>query len=591
MTYKAEHVYDAIASVPDERDHRAKAINTANLPPTVALPPVPVLDQGAEGACHDDKTEVLTDRGWQRWGAWDGNDPLGTINPFTHALEFQTATERFSYRYAGDLVVSDNSRVNFALTPNHRMLVRKWDEKARTLASDYSFVEAGRLGWYTGLLHAPSGWVGSDFTSLSIGERVWDGDDFLSLVALVVADGWVGGTDNHKNVVSFCCMDERYLSVASFAARLGFREEVNRRGVWMLQDGALASWFRANAGTDGEFRSDSKRIPLIVKIASQRQIAHFLDWYADQTISGDARYFFTVSRHLADDIQELVFRIGRRGTISEREPRRGGMIRGREIVSTKTQYVIYEAKTDRLSLERKQSLRVEPYDGFVHCATVPNGILVTRRENDVLISGNCVGHGCAGARETLELIANGSTPVVPLSRAFIYYEARKYEHAVSRDSGAFIRDGCRVLKNLGAPPESVFPYTAGDFAKRPPFGSTIAAAAFKIKGYTRLVTPDEIRAALAGNQPVVAGIAVYESFERNIGPDGVVPLPDISREELLGGHCIFLTGYHPDPRYAGQFIWDAQNSWGTAFGDAGKMHFPQEYIADQRLTSDLWSIS
>lgn len=204
--------------------------------------------------------------------------------------------------------------------------------------------------------------------------------------------------------------------------------------------------------------------------------------------------------------------------------------------------------------------------------------------------GACVGHGCAGARETLALIQHGDTPVVPLSRAYIYYQARRYEHTQTQDSGAFVRDGCKVLQKMGAPPESVFPYVAGEYDKRPPTGSTKAAAAYKVRGYTRLITPDEVRAALASNHPVIAGIAVFESFERNVGADGNVPLPDTAHEQLLGGHCVFLTGYHPDPRYAGQYIFDAQNSWSECWADHGRMHFPQEYIADGNLTSDLWSI-
>lgn len=226
--------------------------------------------------------------------------------------------------------------------------------------------------------------------------------------------------------------------------------------------------------------------------------------------------------------------------------------------------------------------------------------------------GACVGHGCAGARETLELIpkvqdqgAEGSSvgyaamgalrsmamSLVPLSRAFIYYEARKLEGTTRQDAGAEVRDGCKVMQQLGVCTEADFPYSDKIFAKAPPRADLAKAAPYKIATYTRLTTPDQVRAALAAGQPVVIGIAVYQSFEQKIGPDGMVPMPATAREQLLGGHCVFLWGYHPDPKKPGASIFDAQNSWGPDWADHGRMHFPQAYIADGNLTSDLWAIS
>lgn len=204
--------------------------------------------------------------------------------------------------------------------------------------------------------------------------------------------------------------------------------------------------------------------------------------------------------------------------------------------------------------------------------------------------GSCVGHGCAGARETLELIVAGAVPMVPLSRAFIYYRARLMEHSQGEDSGAEVRDGCRVLAIDGVPTEDQFPYRVGHFADVPPDAALEAAASYRIGAYTRLANTVQVRAALASNQPVVIGISVYQSFEQAIGADGHVPIP-ANGEALLGGHCMFLWGYHPDPRNPGMYLFDGQNSWGPNWADNGHFHMPQDYLDNGDLCTDLWAIS
>ena len=204
--------------------------------------------------------------------------------------------------------------------------------------------------------------------------------------------------------------------------------------------------------------------------------------------------------------------------------------------------------------------------------------------------GSCVGHGCAGAREVLEVIQNGAAPVVPLSRAFIYYMARKYENSQDQDSGAEVRDGCRVLHDIGVVTEDLSPYRVGGFADVPPDADFSLAARYKIITYTRLTGTLQARAALANGNPVVIGVAVYESFETQIGADGRVPLP-INGEQMLGGHCMYLRVYEPDPQNLGRFLFTCVNSWGDGWADHGVCHVPQSYLDTPSLCSDLWSLS
>src|SRR3954451_21214594 len=138
------------------------------------------LDQDGLGLCHTADTEVLTDKGWVPWPEYNFSDLLATVNPVSGFLEFQAPFERHVYPYAGEMIHSTNRRLDFGVTPDHRMFVRKWDERRRTLSDKYTFQRAGDIGWYAGFMHAPRGFIGTELVEIEIeDDRRYDGDDFI----------------------------------------------------------------------------------------------------------------------------------------------------------------------------------------------------------------------------------------------------------------------------------------------------------------------------------------------------------------------------------------------------------------------------
>ena len=80
--------------------------------------------------------------------------------------------------------------------------------------------------------------------------------------------------------------------------------------------------------------------------------------------------------------------------------------------------------------------------------------------------GSCTANAIAsGLREYLELQSGKS--FIQLSRLFLYYEERKLEGDVNQDDGAEIRDGMKVLNQLGVCPEKEDPYKIKAFTQAP----------------------------------------------------------------------------------------------------------------------------
>ena len=357
------------------------------------------LDQDGHGYCVTEDTEVLTPNGWVAYPNYNWSDPLATVNPLTHRMEYQVPFQRHVYEYDGPIIGSTNRRLDFAVTPDHHMYVRKWDERRRTLSSRYSFVRAADIGWYAGFMHAPSGWLGTDVMELEVpGDRRYDGDDFVALLGLIASDGYAGGTDKTHNLVSFASFREDIRpAVMALAIRLGFKEAPSRPGVWNRWGaGALAEWLRQNCYTSPALKARSKRVPDFVKCLSQRQIKLFLHWFDDR--NRDGRQFYSTSKRLIDDLQELHLRIGKRshiGNVPAKVAKYDGCASG-EIRSGEA-YILTVGEKDQLCIDRKKHIETGHYKGLVYCAAVPNHTLLTRRNGSVLISSNCWSYSTGAA--------------------------------------------------------------------------------------------------------------------------------------------------------------------------------------------------
>lgn len=201
--------------------------------------------------------------------------------------------------------------------------------------------------------------------------------------------------------------------------------------------------------------------------------------------------------------------------------------------------------------------------------------------------GSCTGFSLSSAREA---IAKQHGNYVPFSPAFIYYEERVIENDPTVDAGAHIRDGMKVLRHQGVCPESDFPYVVGAFAQAPPAKAVRDAKAYTINAYNRLPGLTSLKYAIVNMQPVVLGIAVYQSFETNVGADGKVPMP-APGEELLGGHAIVAVGYHDDAAAPGGGWLHLNNSWGTGHGDQGRYYIPYAYASNTQYTFEMWTLT
>lgn len=195
--------------------------------------------------------------------------------------------------------------------------------------------------------------------------------------------------------------------------------------------------------------------------------------------------------------------------------------------------------------------------------------------------GSCTGHAYSSMLELLYRKFKQESPV--FSPQFLYVQELLLEGSFPDDNGAMPRSGCIVLNKSGCCLEGTEPYAEGSIM-RPSQAALDEAVKYRIGAYHRINKPVDVLYCLNSGYPCTIGFQVYSSFESEAVADtGIMPIPDVANEVLLGGHEVLCVGY--DLAHESILI---QNSWGEHWGDHGRFWMPFACVADGDIVNDIW---
>jgi DNA modification methylase len=342
--------------------------------------------------CYDEKTEVLTQRGWLSFENVTHDDHLATINPETLSLEWQQPSEIIWRPYSGKMFHFHSRGVfDLLVTPDHKMLVdsRVGNRKTGRKSKQYKLIPASELScnfvhrkWRMLSSAKPAGGLeieNIDIPPLARGQRGpvaheiknISASDFMMLAGWYLSEGSCDPILNtysrHAGRISISqskdINPENVREIKDLFRRIGLSPRCEGRNI-VVHNKPLAAFLCDQFGKG----SHEKRIPRWVKDLDARRLLPLL---RDTMMKGDGNAsgmaYTSYSTQLRDDFQEICLLTGWRASIC------GAVVR------------ISQNRDDPEIRDRPIEYH---YNGMIGCATVPNHTLFVRRNGKAIVSGN-----------------------------------------------------------------------------------------------------------------------------------------------------------------------------------------------------------
>lgn len=339
--------------------------------------------------CYSDDTEVLTKEGWKFFKDILNSDILATLNPKNHHLEWQQIQEKFEYEYNGYLNHYHFRGVDLLVTDNHKMYIGKLHSDLDNPDS-WELTESRNCPKYIHIKKNAK-WSGSEVSQYHIGDHSIDMDIWLEFLGYFLSEGHYC---NHKKVLSNGELKSYGLIGIS-------QKKIKTRKIIQNCLNKLPFKFSKNMVSYNKFlcnelkqygKAHQKYIPDYVKNLSSRQQTIFFDamMLGDGSESNGKINYYTSSKKLADDMQELILKIGLAADIIEIDRVDRDISKNNQ--KNITRYKEYRLNIKEISLTPKESNGTTPlalpYNGKIYCATVPNHIMYVRRNGRAVWCGN-----------------------------------------------------------------------------------------------------------------------------------------------------------------------------------------------------------
>lgn len=349
------------------------------------------------GPCFDDTTEVLTKSGWKLFADLAEQDEIATLNLDSGLMEYHQPVERQAYHYSGDMYRVKHRAADLLVTPDHAIYyatVTTGPGGARVVTNfKRGAVKDSKWNRLCLYFSCHVNWQGEDRPDYVIAEarmsdgrsmggmggdeKIVDMDDWLRFVGWYISEGSSWVTPSNHTVCITQHDDDNREEIITAVSAIGFHHSNGGNVNVIISSKQLyAAVQQFGVGAKG------KIIPREYLSLPPSRLKVLFDALMAGDGDADGGRYSTASRQLADDVMELSLKIGIRAWIGKESSEKGVI------------YRVHLSPQTRLDTARN-SRTIEQYDGMVYDVTVPNHIMMVRRNGKPMWSGNC-GSWCDG---------------------------------------------------------------------------------------------------------------------------------------------------------------------------------------------------
>ena len=336
------------------------------------------IDKVYNLACYDEKTEILTENGFKLFKDLRADEKVATLDKDGY-LVYQLPTKRFQYNYSGEMFHFEGRFLDFMVTPNHRMYV------CRPGHNNFELRRADKCDLVHLRFKRNAKWRGEDRIEFELKQNKsyhyntkiitnFPIIPFLKFLGYYLSEGSCIKKDKGTYRINIANSDEKVIrEIKKTIKDLGYTPLVERstfRGVSFCSK-FLYDYLKQFG------KASNKFIPKEIKNLKPR----LLNILFKAMMAGDGskrgREYYTSSKQLADDLQEILLKMGYSATISRKVC---------DHPNWKDKYVVGISKRG-ISMICNRPRRVY-YSGKVYCVEVPNGIVYVRRNGKAGWCGN-----------------------------------------------------------------------------------------------------------------------------------------------------------------------------------------------------------
>lgn len=368
--------------------------------------------------CYDEKTEILTEKGWKYFKDLQSEDKVATLGKDNN-IEYHIPHEIMNYDYSGLMYKLVNRGLDILVTPNHNLYVAKGSyfyHKKNNLKvlnpfefctpdkyfrKDKRFLKTGK---WQGLIPnsefvIPS-WKSIRTFSKSTSNKIriyqmpefkCDIHEFLQFLGFYVAEGYVNYGDGQGSSISVAYnpYDEEILVTKLLSGiKVNFKQA--GLGLKRFSNATLAKWLKENCG----HLAWNKKVPEFIKSLSPEYIEEFLTYLylGDGQKSKTSNILTTTSKQLSDDVCELLLKAGYSFSVNTREPHNSinSKIHGKRLTYEISWLKLPEIEIDMSKAKHTKSFVEDwvQYTGKIYCVNVKNHIVYVRRNGKGYWCGN-----------------------------------------------------------------------------------------------------------------------------------------------------------------------------------------------------------